>query len=208
MKKNILSLVLLCSFLSFSQKKVFEPITKPILSFDIKIENKNGISYYQYKDDLKPLNGVYNINIYIKDENVGDIEVSENGTKKRTLKYDLPNKNYINININEKGSFKNGYKTGLWKTTYKGKVIKTENWDNGLMIGKYRIYGSQGNLLYHTNFGSLGNGKYKDYYYKTNILKQEGNYENGQKEGEWCDYNKQGKMIKVIKYKTGNIVNE
>ncbi|SDE39382.1 hypothetical protein SAMN05421855_101409 [Ulvibacter litoralis] len=34
----------------------------------------------------------------------------------------------------------------------------------------------------------------KDFYYKTEILKEEGNYESGKKEGEWCTYNKQGEI--------------
>ena len=111
--------------------KVFQPITKPILSYDFKIKNSNGIYFYRYKDDLNPLNGVYSIDIYIQDADANDIEIVENGLKKRTLKYDLPYKDYIYTNVNEKATFNKDYKDGFWKTTYNNKLVKTANWNKG-----------------------------------------------------------------------------
>ncbi|WP_103867035.1 toxin-antitoxin system YwqK family antitoxin [Aquimarina sp. I32.4] len=208
MKKYIFYLIILSSFLSFSQTKVFEPIAKPIISYDIKIKNNSGVYLYKHKDGLNLLDGVYNIDIYIKNKNAGDIEIIENGLKKRTLKYDLSNSEYRRTEIKEKGKFHKGYKDGFWKTTYKNKLVKTENWNKGFIIGKYRVYDIKGNLLYQTNFGAKGNGKFKDFYYATGILKQEGNYENGKKQDEWCEYDKEGKLTKTVIYKEGMIVKD
>ncbi len=190
MKKHILYLILLFSFSSFSQKITFEPIVAPIQSFRIKIENKNGILFYQHDKSLNPLNGDYKISIFIKDVNAKDIYIVENGVGKMTLKYDLPYSGYIRTNIVNNGVFIKGYKNGLWKTTYKNKLVKIENWRKGLAIGRYRVYNTKGELLYKTSFGKYGHGQYKDYYYDTGQLKQEGAYENGKKQGEWCDYDK------------------
>ncbi|PID67754.1 MAG: hypothetical protein CR968_05120 [Flavobacteriia bacterium] len=105
--------------------------------------------------------------------------------------------------IVDEGSFIKGYKNGLWKTTYKNKLVKTENWRKGLAIGRYRVFDTKGKLLYKTSFGNYGHGKYKDYYYNTGQLKQEGAYENGKKQGEWCDYDKEGNLIKTTYYDQG-----
>ncbi len=105
--------------------------------------------------------------------------------------------------IVDEGVFIKGYKNGLWKTLYKNKLVKTENWRKGLAIGRYRVYNTKGELLYKTTFGKYGHGKYKDYYYNTSQLKQEGSYENGKKQGEWCDYDKEGNLIKTTYYDQG-----
>lgn len=115
---------------------------------------------------------------------------------------------FIRTGIKEIGFFKNGFKNKLWKTTYKNKLVKSENWNDGLIKGKYRVYSTKGEVLYITNFGISGSGKYKDFYYKTGILKQEGNYENGKKQGEWCYYNEKGQLIKTTKYINGNAVSQ
>ncbi len=109
----------------------------------------------------------------------------------------------ISTHIYLEGFFFNGYKNGLWKTTFKNKLVKTENWNKGLILGRYRVYNMKGEILYKTTFGFKGNGKCEDYYYKSGILKQEGNYLNGKKEGKWCDYDEQGAIKKIIYYEKG-----
>ncbi len=108
--------------------------------------------------------------------------------------------------IKTQGHFNNGYKTGQWQTTYKNKLVKTVYWNNGLITGLYYVKTTKGILLYKTNFGLKGNGKFKDYYYKTGVLKEEGNYQNGKKEGEWCNYNTQGELTTTVHYKQGVVV--
>ncbi|WP_103068692.1 toxin-antitoxin system YwqK family antitoxin [Aquimarina sediminis] len=177
------------SYLNAQIQEVKKPVI-PTSSHRILINNKQGVFIYNRKSDNHLLNSKY--------------EICETYLDTDT---DIVN-SYNFSGLCEQGNIRKGYKDGFWKTTYESKLVKTENWNNGLILGKYRVYNSKGDILYKTNFGSNGSGKYKDFYYTTGTLKQEGNYENGKKEGEWCDYNKQGKIIKVIKYKTGNIVNE
>jgi antitoxin component YwqK of YwqJK toxin-antitoxin module len=105
--------------------------------------------------------------------------------------------------FSKSGSFNKGLKTGHWQTLYKHTLVKSEHWNNGLITGKYTVYNTDKKILYQTNFESLGNGKYKDYYYKTGILKEEGNYENGKKEGKWCFYNSNGTLKDSIIYVKG-----
>ena len=49
------------------------------------------------------------------------------------------------------------------------------------------------------------NGLYKDYFLGINILKEEGLYKNGKKEGEWFMYNEEGTLLKTVNYKAGVI---
>lgn len=116
-------------------------------------------------------------------------------------KWEMSKGNYTGFKST--GFFKNGLKTGFWNTTFDSKLVKAENYLNGLVIGRYRVYNSGGEILYKTTFGPKGNGIYKDFYYETGKVKEEGNYKNGKKEGDWCHYNKEGKIMTTIKYNEG-----
>ncbi len=109
--------------------------------------------------------------------------------------------------IIEQGSFNKGYKNGFWKTQCKNRLVKTMNYNQGLLIGRYRVYNVKGDVLYITTLGAKGTGKYKDYYYETGILKEEGRYKNGKKEGQWLYYDKNGKETRSEKYKNGILMN-
>ena len=202
-------LVLLIGFNAYSQKQDIIPLKpplKPLKSYRIKIENTNGKCLHLYNDaENIPLIGKYEIELYFLDSSKKDTLINENGRTRMTLQYDLRYSCYSSSNLVLIGNFNNGYKDGLWKTQTedKNKLVKTINYKNGLVIGRYRVYDTKGNLLYKTTFGAKGNGKFKDYYYKTGVLKQEGNYENGKKEGEWYDYDEQGIITKTTNYNKG-----
>ena len=82
----------------------------------------------------------------------------------------------------EKGKYIGGMKIGLWKSIYtttnktkfKGEFI------NDIPIGK------------HVN------------YYSNGLKKEEGKYKNGEKNGEWNIYNKNGELVVTYLYKNGN----
>lgn len=112
-------------------------------------------------------------------------------------------KSFYIIGIKHKGTFNKGFKTGQWVTTYKNKRVKIQNYENGLVVGRYRVYNTQGELLYETDFDPQGNGLYKDYYYKTGILKVKGHYKNGKKEGKWYYYDEAGNLKKTVIYEEG-----
>ncbi len=174
----------------YAQKKELphSMITKPMNSDWINYLNNNGKTIYSSKLNNTSLNGKYIIN-----------------ETKLNTNTDIVN-SYYNTGYKFIGSFIRGYKNGLWKTSYKNKLVKTINYNNGLIAGKYRVYNTKGVILYKTTFGTQGNGKYKDFYYKTGMLKEEGNYENGKKEGEWCTYNQQGNTKEIVYYKNGTII--
>ena len=87
------------------------------------------------------------------------------------------------------------------------KTVKIENWNNGLLVGKYKVYNTSNKLIYSTDFGKNGNGKFKDYYYKLGVLKEEGDYQDGKKQGEWCFYDEKGKLLKSLNYEKGVPIN-
>ncbi|OAB78239.1 toxin-antitoxin system YwqK family antitoxin [Cochleicola gelatinilyticus] len=182
MKNFIILIFIIFIGKGFSQN--VEPPPIKVYKSEIKTKIENGRLCFFDTYDNKKLNRKYEIFL------------------ERTISTDTPIKLDSQFIVAE-GNFKNGYKHGLWKTTYESKLVKTENYNNGLMIGRYRVYDLDGDELYRTTLGSNGNGKYKDYYYKTGVLKEEGFYKNGKKEGEWCEYDKQGNMVKTIKFENG-----
>lgn len=170
----------------FSQDSSHLPdIIKPIESHWILTKIENGKPKYYLSLNDKVIKGKVNI-YYVKPIPESDII-----------------NDYSHTGCEEKGTFKDGFMDGFWKTTYKKKLVKTINYNNGLVIGRYRVYNTKGELLYKTTFGSSGNGRYKDYYYTTGVLKEEGNYQNGKKEGAWCAYDEQGNLTKSCIFKRG-----
>jgi antitoxin component YwqK of YwqJK toxin-antitoxin module len=200
--------VLLFLYLGLCYAQAPPPIPiKHIRSYKTKTINVNGKDLFMYNDkDNIPLMGLYKISLFFLDNSKNDSSKGGNDLQLRTLVYDTKYSRYSSSNINVKGKFIKGCKNGLWITTYDSKRVKTTNWNNGLIIGKYRVYDTEGKHLYQINFGPKGNGKFKDYYYKTGVLKQEGDYQNGKKEGEWCNYNTQGELTTTVHYKQGIIV--
>ena len=182
--------LLLLSISVNAQNKVLphSNIITPMNSNRIDSFNVKGKSCYSSTSNNIALNGEYIIN---KTKLNTDIDIVDT---------------YKNTGFKFLGFFNKGYKNKLWKITYKGKIVKTENWNNGLIKGLYKVYNTKGKLLYETNFGVEGNGKYKDFYYKTGVIKQEGNYHNGKKEGEWCNYDTKGKLSKAVFYDQGILI--
>ncbi|PZW41585.1 MORN repeat protein [Mesonia algae] len=177
--------IVLTSNLVNSQKKKIEAITIPTESHTVDIVVEQGTPRFHRKSDNHFLAGEH---IFIKTKLNRDTDIANS---------------YYPTAIRSIGLFKNGYKDGLWKTTYENKLVKTQNYNNGLVIGRYRVYNNNGDVLYKITFGSQGNGKYKDYYYNTGTLKEEGQYENGKKQGEWCRFDEEGTLIESIDYRKG-----
>src|SRR5688572_18167581 len=135
--KNILVLCIILYPLLISGQKINEPNRPDILTFShlikTKISEKGKVFYFRKLDNIS-LHSVDNYNVL---ETILDVNT------------DVVN-SYIRTGFKEKGKFNNGYKNGLWKTTYKDKVVKTENYNNGLAVGKYAVYNTQGEILYKT----------------------------------------------------------
>lgn len=193
-----LILLVFCIY-SFGQKSEENPkeIIIPISSLQLKAQIIEGVTHYSRVENNRKL---HNRGYLL-------IEKIDNDTTK--LRFGDIRKNAglffkgKSTGITTQGAFNNGYKNGFWKTLLDKKLVQTMNYKNGLVIGRYRVYNVSGDLIYKTTFGSAGNGKYKDFYYKTGILKEEGNYQNGKKEGEWFKYNEQGLLTETISYIKG-----
>ena len=196
--RYLLFLVLNVSFILYGQKKELVPPPISLNSLFINTTLSNGLLYYRYnyknktiKDKKYAIYFAKRINSSI-DNDIPSFKSDFSFGRQTGL-----------VSI---GFFNGNLKTGLWETLYVNKLVKTAHWDNGLITGLYTVKTTKGVLLYNTNFGPKGNGKFKDYYYKSGVLKQEGDYQNGKKEGEWCNYNTQGELTTTVHYKQGVVV--
>ncbi|WP_158976034.1 toxin-antitoxin system YwqK family antitoxin [Cellulophaga sp. L1A9] len=197
--KNICFSILMFGTSLFAYGQGSSPILPPLFlnSLFVEVKITNGIIIYNYNYKNKKIeNNEYSIYLIIDDkenEEVTDIleEESDFTFGKMT--------DYIST-----GYFLNNRKNGIWKTTFNEKIVKKENWNHGLITGDYQVYNTKNKILYSTSFGKSGNGVYKDYYYKSGKLKEEGRYKNGKKEGEWCTYLENGTLLKQIDYTDGN----
>ncbi|REH56757.1 hypothetical protein C7448_101802 [Tenacibaculum gallaicum] len=202
----ILFLFLCYNILGQTPEKIKPPAVL-LNSLELKKEVRSGKNYYSHVDKRKLYDREYKIIIHteVRETIIDTVPTIHSEGNDYDFGSHFKGKS---IGIIEKGFFNKGYKNGLWKVTYKNKLVKTINYNNGLIIGRYRVYNAKGQLLYKTTFGSKGNGKYKDFNYSTGVLKEEGNYENGKKEGEWCLYNEQGSLIKKNNYKEGEFIDD
>ena len=199
MKTPITLILLIFCIYSFGQKTKEKPKT-PIIrisSFQLKTQITDGVTHYSF---IKMQKKLYNVEYKIIEriENESTKLDSRDFRKKMGLFFKGES-----TGITTQGFFSHGYKNGFWKTEFNNKLVQTINYKNGLVIGRYRVYNVNGDLIYKTTFGSAGNGRYKGFYYKTGILKEEGNYQNGKKEGEWIQFNEQGDLTETIYYIEG-----
>jgi hypothetical protein len=85
-------------------------------------------------------------------------------------------KMYHSNQLAEQGTFKNGLKTGLWKTWYPNGIVETtQKWGNGVKSG----------MFYHFD--------------ENGIMTEKGKYSSGRKQGKWVDLVKND----TISYKNG-----
>ncbi len=96
-----------------------------------------------------------------------------------------------------------GKPRGLYDISYyeKGKpvIVKKCVYKNGNLSGDYIIENLKDSILYKTRF-KRGNGNWKDYYYKINKLREEGQVKNNYKYGAWKYFDKTGKLDSIKHY--------
>ncbi len=185
MKNSLLILVFLSPAFILSQTVQFPPITGlTFTDFLIEETSLNGKIKYFNKPTGDPLDGKYII-------------------YETEYRYEYDIADYYDTGLKFIGTFKKGYKDGFWEVKFENKRVKTIRYNNGLVVGDYRVYNIEGELLYKTYFGKYGNGTYKDFFYETGVLKEEGDYKNGIKEGNWCEYHENGDLKKISFYESG-----
>ncbi|GGX07858.1 hypothetical protein [Aquimarina muelleri] len=126
-----------------------------------------------------------------------------------------------------KGFIKEGKREGIWtkeifnKKKNKFVVVKTFNYLNGVLNGKYQVFDLNGKILspYLSNPFDVdeeksyyeiyknGSGYYYDYYYDTGVLKETGRYLKGKKNSRWIIYDSNGKVVKKESYYNGFLIN-
>ncbi len=125
-----------------------------------------------------------------------------------------------------KGSVINGKKVGEWHKYLYAKdtiiLVKTSNYSNGLLDGKYSVLDYNGDTLYYwtiikghpfmdgVKYGVFenGTGHYYDYYYDIGVLSVKGFMKNGKRHGYWYYYDRQGNKIREEHYNNGLLVDE
>lgn len=119
------------------------------------------------------------------------------------------------------GWYKNGKKTGAWGIFYNdGSTMQGEVWKDGKLISVTEFYALDGDILprgtlkdgngnrfvYNKNRklieisnyqGGLLHGLYESFY-SNGKTKQKGNYDKGQKVGEWEQYDKKGVLLEGV----------
>ncbi|MGG6231483.1 toxin-antitoxin system YwqK family antitoxin [Tenacibaculum sp. SDUM215027] len=149
-----------------------------------KIDN----SFYdkQSKDILE--DGFYSINI--NNCGISDDIVTKSG--------DMDKRGYI-----KKGKF---FKK--WVYLIDNDTLKIVNYNiKGLLDGNYIIYTQNKKTKYKTTFRS-GTGYYKNYCFRTEKLKEEGQYLKGKKNGYWIFYDEKGNETHREYYKKGVLINQ
>ena len=109
---------------------------------------------------------------------------------------------YQNGKLEEIGSFKEGKQDGPWIWYYdNGKKQIEENFFKGVANGLYKEYDTEGNLIVSgTYFDGLKAGKWME---EIGDMREEGEYRNGQKVGEWVSFYDNGKMAFKGSYNAG-----
>ncbi|KAI9443776.1 hypothetical protein F5148DRAFT_1293013 [Russula earlei] len=172
--KKLLSFIFIINIIntSFSQDILLADIAKrvhldsAICSYtfyvtDKQVTNVNGKQFYWYK--------------------AGRILVTMEGYEGRLLDGSFE-KTYLNRNLCERGEFRNGMKTGLWRSWYETGILKEKShWDKGIQKDTER-------------FDSLGRTTEKGSYKETTFT------------GTRYGYSKDGKA-KETSYNNGEMVN-
>ncbi len=112
-----------------------------------------------------------------------------------------------NGKLKQIGHYDNGKKVGEWKYFYyHGEIRKIIHYKDNLFIGDFRLYNPKGDIIYKTNFGTVGIDKHKDHYESEyNII---GEFKKEKRSGEWIAYNEYGQLSYKGHYKRGEKTGE
>jgi uncharacterized protein len=147
--------------------------------------------------------------------------------EKGTLTGELTNY-YRNGKIEETGRLnEEGYRVGVWKTFYDDGTLSSEdpyingkidgvskNYDpNGKLteeffykkgiLQEYKAYAPNGNIVYQNKKDGKNNYS-ATLYYSNGVKKREGRVEDGERTGEWIEYNRNGFITSKSNYLEGN----
>lgn len=139
--------------------------------------------------------------LFLEAQMTGSIEAyHENGKKKSVLQY---KESYILSQTSDDTEYKiDKYKrSGLRITYYKtGKIFSTGAINEFGFDGKVEYFSKKGKTIKVENYeNGVLNGKFEDYY-PNGILKTKGSYKLGEKSGKWVEYNNKGEKVKTAEF--------
>lgn len=113
---------------------------------------------------------------------------------------------YGNIGLIER--YSKGIRNGLEETYYRstGKIKSKIPYINGKISGVVQWFDKDGNIIYSENFIN-GTGNWKSFWDNEQV-KDIGRLVNGQKNGEWKSYMKNGDLEKKMIYKNGSLLKQ
>jgi len=136
---------------------------------------------------------------YIGLDNLGIVDFTKAGAYQQSLK--TQKNTLFSTPILTHGNYKAGEKNGNWKYyNSDGVLLRDENYNNGKFDGEVMYYLSgprQNTYIYHYKNGIL-HGLYQQISLQ-GLVEEEGEYENGEKTGEWKTVGPLGKKIQHFK---------
>lgn len=111
---------------------------------------------------------------------------------------------YESGKIQEESYYKDNLKSGPSKWYNKlGRMIAMYNYQNGQFDGMQRTFYENDTTQSVSNYANnLLEGPYKEFY-RNGVVKIQGQYVKGIKEGEWIEFDETGKKVKSERFKNG-----
>ena len=110
----------------------------------------------------------------------------------------------------QKGSYKDGLKSGYWETYHPNSIIieQESNYDNGVLNGRNVVYSISGDILVEGNFENGQRAGEWKWYYETGLIQCSATYVADKKEGSQVFWSESGIMVKEENYEDGILISE
>ncbi len=161
-------------------------------------------SYYE-NGTMKEVGRFENFNYILEDawSETGDVMV-EDGNGEYAIYFDG------SLNLFQNGSYKNGVKNGYWEVYHPNSIIiqQESNYNNGELHGRNVVYSISGDILVEGNFENGEKvGEWK-WYYESGLIQCSVNYVRDKKEGSQVFWSESGRMVKEENYEHGILIAE
>ena len=208
-KENILIYSILffvlsaCKTISYKKDNII--INELVILCDIKYGEElcsNGISIPDFKKHYTIINDRQIFENDFQYDSIAETNVFSGNYKPISLITLINDYDYKDDLESEQSLIENGYvikyEAGIYNDTA-FIPIKTISYKKGYISEEFKIVNIKDSVLYKTNF-KKGKGYWKDYYYKQNRLREEGNVKNNCKVGLWKYYNLSGTIDSTKTY--------
>lgn len=192
-----------CKTMDTKKKNII--INELLILCDYKDDACSGVSFSYFKDRHNIIKNRQIVEKVFEFDTITEALIFNGNYKPISLmtlvnRYDVYSFDYEDVVI--ENGYITEYQNGIYNyndTIMERENLKTIEFKKGFISGEYKIINTEGNLLYKTTF-KKGNGYWKEYYYKTSKLKEEGRVENNYKVGLWKYYNLLGTLDSTKTY--------